>query len=405
MSRTLFLRLAARMETQLTEPPPAPGIHRVIRTRPHAQPRARPVVPTVSVVIPCFDYGRFLQAAVDSCLRQTGVEVDVVIVDDASTDDSLAIARRLRARHPQVSLIAHGHNRGPVATFNDGLRLARGEFLVRLDADDMLTPGALARATALAAAFPSVGLIYGHPLHFRHEPPAARTGVRSWTVWPGRQWLADRCRDGLSVITAPEVVMRRSVVELVGGQQPLPHTHDTEMWLRIAAFADVARVDGPDQAWHRDHPDSLSAAQVDQVSDLYDRALAFDTLFDGLAGTLPQAPSLRAMAHRAIAREALRNARHRFDRGRADEHAVTSLVALALRLEPACTASPEWRALQRRVALGSARPAHRPGCLAAAARHRLDYEIKRRRWARTGTFNRTRPLPGAMLAPARTWVG
>lgn len=400
-----MFRRPVRMQTVATHHPAPTGVARVITVRPTVAADRAAERPTVSVVIPCFNYGRFLGAAVGTCLSQTGVEVDVVIVDDASTDDSLAVARRLRARHPQVRLIAHGHNQGPVAAFNDGLRLARGEFLVRLDADDMLTPGALARATALAATFPSVGLIYGHPRHFRHEAPAARTGVRSWTVWPGRQWLADRCRDGLSVITAPEVVMRRSVVELVGGQQPLPHTHDTEMWLRIAAFSDVARVDGPDQAWHREHAASLSARSVDQVTDLYNRAQAFDTLFDGPAGTLPQAPALRTMAHSAIAREALRNACHRFDRGRADGRALESLVALALRLDPACASSVEWRALQRRAALGSARVPRRPRYLAAAARHRLDYEIKRRRWARTGTFNRTRPLPGPPPAPAGPGAG
>ena len=75
--------------------------------------------------------------------------------------------------------------------------------------------------------------------------------VRSWTVWPGRQWLADRCRSGLNVITSPEVVVRTSVIRRVGGQQPLAHTHDMEMWMRISAFSDVGRVDGPDQAWHR----------------------------------------------------------------------------------------------------------------------------------------------------------
>lgn len=379
------------MEIAAPHPHETPaGIERRLHVKP-ARPRVALMPATVSVVIPCFNYGRYLEAAVESALSQTDVEVDVVIVDDASTDDSLAVARRLAAVDERVTVLAHQRNRGPVGTFNDGLRLACGEFLVRLDADDMLTPGALARATALARAYPSVGLVYGHPRHFTSEPPPARVAVRSWTLWPGRQWLADRCRDGLSVITAPEVVMRRAVVQHVGGQQPLPQAHDTEMWMRIAAFADVAHLDGPDQAWHRDHPASRSARYVDQISDLYERAAAFETLFAGPVGTIPEGQALHTVARRALARSALSNACHRFDRGRADTEKIAALTALARNLEPDHETLPEWRGLERRVALGNARVRRRPWYVAAAAARRLRYELRRRRWARTGVFNRSRP--------------
>lgn len=375
------------------------GIDRPVRTQPRRQDRPAPT--TVSVVIPCFNYARFLPTAVHSALSQSGVEVDVVIVDDASTDEALDVARRLAAEHPAVRFLAHETNQGPVATFNDGLALAFGEFLVRLDADDMLTPGALARATELANAYPSVGLVYGHPRHFAGEPPPARTAVRSWTVWPGRQWLSDRCRDGLSVITAPEVVMRRSVVDRVGGQQPLAHSHDMEMWMRIAAFSDVGHVDGPDQAWHRNHPHSLSTRLVDQVKDFYERAAAFDTLFAGPAGAIPEAPALRSIARQAIARDALRSACHRFDRGRADEETVAALTALACELTPDYTSLPEWRALQRRAELGMARVQRRPRYVAVAAYRRLRHESMKRRWVRTGAYGRTRPVSDVLSGDDR----
>ena len=154
-------------------------------------------------------------------------------------------------------------------------------------------------------AFPSVGLVYGHPVHFDSEPPpVARQTAKSWTVWPGRTWLAQRCKAGTSVITAPEVLMRRSVVDMVGGQQPLAHAHDTEMWMRMSAFADVAHIEGADQAFHRTHPGSLSAG-VDIVTDLMERRAAFSTLFSGPAASLPEAPELLHTAMRSLAVEAL----------------------------------------------------------------------------------------------------
>ena len=376
------------------------GIEHMLRTRP-SQRRESEGPPTVSVIIPCFNYARFLPSSVHSALSQAGVEVDVVIVDDASTDESLEVARRLATKNSAVTVLTHETNQGPVATFNDGLGLAFGEFLVRLDADDMLTPGALARATALARAFPSVGLVYGHPRHFANQPPPARTAIRSWTVWPGRQWLADRCRDGFSVITAPEVVMRRSVVQRVGGQQPLAHSHDMEMWMRIAAFSDVGHVDGPDQAWHRDHPDSLSARLVDQVKDFYERAAAFDALFAGAAGTIPEGRALQSIARRAVARDALRSACHLFDRGRASEETVTALTDLACELAPDYATLPEWRGLRRRADLGMSRVQRRPWYVATAACRRLRYEMMKRRWVRTGAFGRTRRLGDVLRAQDR----
>jgi glycosyltransferase involved in cell wall biosynthesis len=377
-----------------------PVVSRRLRVRPAGGPRAG-ALPTVSVVIPCFNYARFLPSAVRSALTQEGVEVDVVIVDDASTDDSLEVARALAAEHPAVKVLAHEANRGPVATFNDGLDLVFGEFLVRLDADDLITPGALLRAVALAKAYPSVGLVYGHPLHFSDQPPAPRSRIRSWTVWPGRQWLADRCESGVNVITAPEVLMRTSVVRRVGGQRPLAHTHDMEMWLLMSAFSDVGRVDGPDQAWHRDHAGSLSARKVDIVKDLLERKAAFDELFKGPAGAIPEARTLQWIADRALAREALDRACHLFDRGKATGQSLATLVAFAREVEPIDARLPHWRALRRRTELGAYGVRRRPWYTAAAVRRRVQGEIRYYRWTRTGAYERSGNSRKAFAAAGR----
>ncbi|MGM7669384.1 glycosyltransferase family 2 protein [Microbacterium sp. A93] len=270
---------------------------------------------TATVVILCYNYGRFLPGAVASATEQAGVDVDVVIVDDCSTDDSAEVASRLAAADPRVQLIRHEVNRGPVEAFNRGLKAATGEFLVRLDADDLLTTGSLARAVQLAQEFPSVGLVYGHPIHFTDGQalPPAREQATAWTLWPGADWVQARCMDARNVITSAEVVMRSSVVDRVGGQRDLTHTHDMEMWLRLASFSDVGYVHGADQAWHRDHPASLSARKVDVVVDLEERRLAFDTLFSGPVGDLEWTRSARDRVRRALDREVLDLLEHEVD--------------------------------------------------------------------------------------------
>ena len=81
--------------------------------------------------------------------------------------------------------------------------------------------------------------------------------------------------------------MRRSVVDKIGGQKHLTHTHDLEMWLRMSAFCDVAYIHGADQAWHREHAQSLSA-QYNGIRDLTERRDAFDALFVGRQEKFPK---------------------------------------------------------------------------------------------------------------------
>src|SRR5215470_6327097 len=77
---------------------------------------------SVSVVIPCYKYGHFLEDVIGSVLDdQEGVDVRVLIIDDASTDDSAEVARKIAARDPRVEVIVHETNKGNIATFNEGL--------------------------------------------------------------------------------------------------------------------------------------------------------------------------------------------------------------------------------------------------------------------------------------------
>ncbi|WP_448059295.1 glycosyltransferase family 2 protein [Cellulomonas hominis] len=378
--------------TSTVLPASGPRPARRVRVRPRALGGG---AATVTVVVPCHDYARFLPAAVGSVLGQKGVTVDVVVVDDASTDDSLAVAHALARADARVRVLEHPVNQGPVRTFNDGLALATGEFLVRLDADDLLTPGSLARSVALARAYPTVGLVYGHPVHFVTSGPggtdgpapgSARTRARSWTVWPGHEWLARRCAEGHNVITSPEVLMRSAVVARVGGQQPLAHTHDMEMWLRVAAFSDVAYVGGADQAWHREHAASLSARKVDQMVDLRERLAAFDTLFAGLAREVRGASGLHETARRALALEALGRLRYELDRGRRPPGLADELLGFARGAWEPVVDEPQWDRLRRRVADGRDPLGRKVAATARVGWARVDDRLRTRRWTTRGEY-------------------
>ncbi|MEJ3405281.1 glycosyltransferase family A protein [Rathayibacter sp. YIM 133350] len=348
-----------------------------VRRRPDNPPR-------VSVVIPCYNYARYLPHAIGSVLGQEFVDVDVVVVDDASSDDSVAVAKGMANRDARVRVLTHTRNAGPVQTFNDGLAEAEGEYLVRLDADDLLTPGSLARATAFAESHPTAGLIYGHPVHFSDGIPATFRGqVTRWVLWEGRSWLDERVRRGCNCITSPEVLMRKSVVEAVGGQRALPHAHDMEMWMRIARSSDVGWLSGCDQAWHREHAGSLSVAMGDVIVELEERHAAFETLFGDGVDPVAGAIGLKA-AKRSLAAEALGRGVAAYARGRGGTPETQAYEAFARGLGVDVSESPESRMFALAVSLGPSRAVRSARLIGWAARRRLANNLSTRQRWRTG---------------------
>jgi glycosyltransferase involved in cell wall biosynthesis len=306
----------------------------------------------VSVVIPCYNYGHFLPDAVGSVLDQPGVDVDVLVVDDASPDGSVEVARKLAAADPRVRVLAHQTNKGHIATYNDGLAEVDGDYVVLLSADDLLTPGSLARSTALLEAHPEVGLVYGWAQSFTDHPPQPRTVASSWSVWGGDRWIDHLCRTGRNVVTNPEVVLRRDVMAQLRGYDPaFPHAADLDLWLRAAQLGDVGRVNGSDQAFYRAHGGNMHLTDyAGMLRDLTERRAVFDRVAPTGADSIRDR-ARSAAVHRALAREAMRLAwaAHDGDGSHSGETAE-EFRGFALDTWPGVVRTPLWQALRYRAA-------------------------------------------------------
>jgi glycosyltransferase involved in cell wall biosynthesis len=339
----------------------------------------------VSVAIPCFNYGRFLRDCVGSLLAQEGIAIDITIVDDASTDDSLAIARALAAEDRRVTVIESPRHRGHVETFNTALDAATGEYVVKMDADDMVPPGALARAVRLLNAHPEVSFVYGHPQVFGEAAPTELDDrVRGWTIWNGEDWIARVVERSHNVIMQPEVVMRRSAVVAIGGHLPEnPEASDLNFWLRLATVGSVARIDGPVQGLYRVHPDSLQrTVHAGYLSDLRGRVVAFDLFFRDRGRLLRRGAQLEARSRVRLARDAMQIAQRAIDKRRDPEDVIAQYLDIASALDPTVTSSRRWRSIRRR-SIGSpvtGRSRRNPGTLLRD----LEDKVRWRRWRRYG---------------------
>lgn len=336
-------------------------------------------------MIPCYNYGHYVSTAVKSTLDQPGVDVEVIVIDDASTDGSAEVVRELAAADARVRSILHRRNLGHIATYNQGLEQASGDYVVLLSADDALTPGSLARATALLESYPTVGLVYGDNEGFLDDPPPVTQKVRNWTIWSGNEWMEKRCRTGRNCIASPEVVMRTSVQHAIGGYDfDLPHTGDLEMWLRAAAVSDVGRVNGPPQAYYRDHPNSMmrTTYPLNSLADFQQTLSAFEKVLVGPNASVSNGEFLFAIARKALAASAVGNALGAYDHGRFSKALLEDYMAFAVRLWPGVAKTWRWR-LARSAAARDGRVNRGWGVAVRRVAEDLRWDIKRRRrrWA------------------------
>src|SRR5262245_35333532 len=122
--------------------------------------QARSAAPRVSVVVPCFDLGRYLDEAIDSVLAQTFHDLEIVVVDDGSTDP-FTCELLDRYDRPKTQLLRQS-NRGPAAARNAGIRATTGHYVCCLDADDRLLPTYLEKAIQVLQQAPDVGFVSCH---------------------------------------------------------------------------------------------------------------------------------------------------------------------------------------------------------------------------------------------------
>lgn len=301
----------------------------------------------IDVIVPCYNYGRYLRACAASVLRETRLPVRLLILDDASSDDTAQVARRIAAEDSRVEVIAHPKNCGHISTFNEGLDWAQQKYLLLLSADDMVTPGALARAVALMEAHPSVAFVHGHAIQFAREDELARhrpaAGGRD-RVLSGQDFIARVCARPENKIETATAVVRTAVQKRIGGYcTRLTHTGDLEMWLRCAAYGDVGEVDAL-QAYVRMHGENMREGYsgANFLHDYSQRRDAFEVFFAACSQRVAGAARLRAQALAGLASDLLWEASKAIDAGRE----CSEMIRFAIELYPDVRRTRQYRRLQ-----------------------------------------------------------
>jgi glycosyltransferase involved in cell wall biosynthesis len=198
--------------------------------------------PAVSVVLCVFNGLPYLQESVRSVLGQTHQDLELIVVDDGSTDGSWKVLAELASQDPRLILKRNAANLGLTLSLNRGLRLARGRLLARQDADDVSRPDRLERQVAFLRDHPAVGLVGALPVFI--DEAGVELEARAFPVLADNARIQRQLLDS-NCLVAGSVMIRRECLDRVGEFNPqFAFAQDYDLWLRLAEVTQLANLPG-----------------------------------------------------------------------------------------------------------------------------------------------------------------
>lgn len=295
--------------------------------------------PQVSICVPNYNNGRYLDACLRSALAQSWPNTEIILVDDASTDDSLAVA----ARHGErIRIVRHETNLGQPAATNQAIAEARGEYLVILHSDDQLLPDFAARLAPILMTHPEVGMAVGERLETDEsgEPHGITPFYNADCLIPGER----QAKVFLFMSFLPcQVLVRRTVLERIGGVDARHIVNlDGLLWFKCALAGDVAYVREP-VGIYRVHGESTTAHCNRGIGHMMDYHATLSEMFRQARGR----PYLEGHFDAAVKRVGQLTLRYCHGVFREGNYALASrFLSLATVFDPAIAGTHAWKALK-----------------------------------------------------------
>jgi glycosyltransferase involved in cell wall biosynthesis len=190
--------------------------------------------PHVSVIIPTYNYARYLPRAIESVLIQTYQDFELIVVDDGSTDETVSVMDAYTKKHPERLQYIRQNNSGPNAARNRGIGSARGEYIALLDADDEWLPQKLEKQIACARDIPDFGII-GCGLRWVTDDGTVLYESSGAPTPPRDELIRHLKIKYFDFGSASGVLIRKACFDVVGMfDESLRGSEDRDMWLRIA---------------------------------------------------------------------------------------------------------------------------------------------------------------------------
>ena len=244
-----------------------------------ANARVNNMCPEVSVVIPNYNCVNYLPRAISSALDQKNVAIEIIVIDDGSTDDSLVWLNRNKRMYNQIRVISQT-NKGVIAARNRAISEANSRYIAFLDADDYWPVDKLAEQLNFMKSRRACGLSF---TNYQHVNTEHKEIVDCFSYWPEFSKHIDPSVDDYqllpnavnriletNVIGTSSVMVKKQHIERAGGFDPtLKSAEDWDCWLRIALDSEVAFTNKISMSYLM-RPDSLTANRQQRIDAMYD---------------------------------------------------------------------------------------------------------------------------------------
>jgi glycosyltransferase involved in cell wall biosynthesis len=197
-------------------------------------------LPLISIIIPCYNYGKFLEHTLSELLNQECTSWECIVVDDGSTDNTREVAITYTRTDGRIQYV-HQANAGLSAARNTGIRYAKGKYIQLLDADDLIDPRKLAIQAGFLEQHRNIDVVFGDSVFFKTEDEGnPRSGQRNFnntgylkTGGCGTELTKNLCINNFIEVSAP--LIRKTVFERVGDFDISYFTYeDWQFWFRCA---------------------------------------------------------------------------------------------------------------------------------------------------------------------------
>lgn len=216
----------------------------------------------ISVVVPSFNYAGVLPRALNSVLAQHEPGVEVVVVDDGSTDNTAAVLEDIRRAWPELVVISQ-ENAGAAAARNHGVRVSRGKYLLMLDADDELLPGSLALLKAAVDQHPEAGLILGSSVSVFEDGRERKRAASIVDEMPAKSLIRRYLLEKRIAISHGCTLFRRDVLEACPYPENIRSGEDLAVFAYALIAAPVVRLEQTIARIYK-HADSLRHQRKDE---------------------------------------------------------------------------------------------------------------------------------------------
>ena len=212
------------------------------------------------MLLPVWNGERFLEQAMESILRQTFSSFELIVIDDGSSDRSAAIAEEVASADQRVRVLRRPHD-GLSATLNAGIAAARGEYIARMDADDISLPDRLQKQVAYLDAHPAC-VAAGTWIEVTDEA-ARHIGLKTFART--HDAISAALLRGVSAIAHPTVVVRRDILRDAGGYDARRYpSEDLDLWFRLAEEGELANL-GEALLQHRRHREATGVFEREKM--------------------------------------------------------------------------------------------------------------------------------------------